>query len=51
MLILKENNENWFVLESDYRVMGLDYKDLVEVNRLTREKLVQIERRKSQAIL
>ena len=44
-MILKENNEDWFVLETEFNGIGLSYKDLIEVNRLTREKIIQIERR------
>ncbi len=45
MIILKEKNEDWFALETTFNSMGLNYKDLVEVNRLTREKLVQLQNR------
>ncbi len=38
MLKLEERDVNWFVLTTDYNAIGLDYKGLVEVNRLTREK-------------
>ena len=45
MIILKENDENWFVLKGAFNSMGLNYADLIEINRLISEKLVQIKNR------
>ncbi len=45
MIKLKEINEDWFALDGGFSGLGLSYKDLVEVNRLTREKLVQLQNR------
>ncbi len=45
MITLKEKNEDWFVLEGTFSSLGLNYTDMVEVNRLTREKLLQLQNR------
>jgi len=45
MIILKEYNENWFVLESDFYTMAPDMEDLEEVERLLRKKIIQMKNR------